>query len=338
METDFEIPPVTHASNSVSAMKNALSAHFSDATRGFDGLVSARDNSNIYHATIHAPVPFDAAVKQCLVPQTDIPDALAAQEQYAALERVHTAFENLDSRYRVPTPLHLSSALAAYAMSWVEGESLSKKLRSPLALLEGQAWLRDAGAWLGHFHNAGPRRCQAVGADERLTDAGNYDPCAVPEKAFSSALRVLNESTPLLKQMVVEVAWLHGDCKADNFILTGQGIYGIDISLCDENPVEYDLAMFFNNLGLLLSGPQYIHVRAMQSRFEQAFWQGYRLFGPPVSQVYLDWTRLNFLLSQWHTMLIGQRPRINTWILNCMFSNLTTRLSRTVDRDHHPLL
>ena len=137
--------------------------------------------------------------------------------------------------------------------------------------------------------------------------------------------------------MVVEVTWLHGDCKADNFILTGQGIYGIDISLCDENPVEYDLAMFLNNLGLLLSGPQYIHVRAMQSRFEQAFWQGYRLLGPPVSQVYLDWTRLNFLLSQWHTMLNGQRPRINTWILNCMFSNLTTRLSRRVDRDHHPL-
>lgn len=337
METDFEMQQITCADTSLMAMKNALSVHFSSTAMEFDAPVSARDNSNIYHATIHAPVPFDAAVKQCLVPQTNIPDALAAQEQYAALERVHAAFENMDGRYRVPTPLHLSSALAAFAMSWVKGESLSKKLRSPVALLEGQAWLRDAGAWLGHFHNVGPRRRQPIGEDERLTDAGNYATSAVPEKAFFHALRVLNESTPSLKSMVIEVTWLHGDCKVDNFILTDQGIYGIDISLCDENPVEYDIAMLLNNLDLLLSGPQYIHVRAMQSRFEQAFWQGYRLFGPPVSQVYLDWTRLNFLLSQWHTMLNGHRPRINTWILNCMFSNLTTRLSRMVDRDHHPL-
>lgn len=316
-------------------MKHPLPDHFLSAAMALDAPISARDNSNIYHARIHAPVPFDAAVKQCLVPQTQIPDALAAREQYAALERVHNAFENLDSRYRVPTPLHFSQALAAFAMSWVEGESLSKRLRSPVALLEGHGWLRDVGAWLGNFHHAGPYRSQPIGLDERRIDVGLYPACEIPEKLFSHAVQVLNASIPMLKNLEVAVTWLHGDCKADNFILTGKGIYGIDISLCDENPVEYDLAMFFNNLDLLLSGPQYIHIRAMQSRFEQAFWQGYRQFGPPVSQRYLDWTRLNFLLSQWHTMLSGERPRINTWILNCMYSNSAAHLSRKVSRDCH---
>lgn len=318
-------------------MKHALPDQFFSTAMALDAPISARDNSNIYHARIHAAVPFDAAVKQCLVPQTQIPDALAAQEQYAALERVHNAFENLDSRYRVPTPLHFSHALAAFAMSWVEGESLSKKLRSPFAFFEGQGWLRDAGAWLGHFHNAGPRRGQPLGVDEQRIDAGDYSASDVPEKTFSHALRVLNASLPALKDLEVEVTWLHGDCKADNFLLTGTGIYGIDISLCHENPVEYDLAMFFNNLDLLLSGPQYIHVRTMQSRLEQAFWQGYRAFGPPVSQRYLDWIRLKFLLSQWHNMLNEQRPRINTWILNRMYSNSTAHLSRKVARDWPPL-
>jgi hypothetical protein len=317
-------------------MKRALSAHFSSSGMALENPFCIRDNSNIYHTRIPAPEPFDAAVKQCLFPQTQSLDPLAAKDQYNALERVHTAFAGLDGRYSVPTPLHFSPALAAFAMSWVDGESLSRKLRSPLALIEGQGWLREVGAWMGHFHTAGPRRSQRLGADPRHLDAGNYAASAAPESTFSNAIRVLRQSAPLLKGLQVEVTWLHGDCKADNFILTGQEVYGIDISLTDENPVEYDIAMFLNNLDLLLSGPQHIHLRAMQSKFESAFWQGYGPCGPPVSQAYLDWTRLNFLLFQWHTMQSGQRPRLNAWVLNRMYASSTAHLCRKVDRDLHP--
>jgi tRNA A-37 threonylcarbamoyl transferase component Bud32 len=323
-------------SSAVTAMKHALSDHFSRADLRLGELFSVRENSNIFHSRIPAPEPFDAAVKQCLVPQTNVLDPISAKEQYDALERIHRAFEGQDERYSVPTPLHFSPALAAFAMSWVDGESLSAKLRSPLALIEGPCWLREVGAWLAHFHTAGPRQSLCVGSDPRLLDAGNYPVGTAQEKAFSNAVRVLEKATPLLKGLQVEMTWLHGDCKADNFILKGATVYGIDISLCDENPVEYDIAMFLNNLDMLLAGPQYIHVRALQSRFENAFWQGYRPLGPTVSQAYLDWTRLNFLLHQWHGMYSARRPRLNAWVLNRIYASLTANLSRKVDRDLRP--
>jgi tRNA A-37 threonylcarbamoyl transferase component Bud32 len=319
-------------SSPVTAMKHALSDHFSGVNIRLGDLFSVRENSNIFHSRIAGPEPFDAAVKQCLVPQTKILDPISAKKQYNALERVHRAFEGLDDRYSVPIPLHFSPSFAAFAMSWVNGESLSAKLRSPLAIIEGPSWMRSVGAWLAHFHTAGPRRSLCVGSDLRLLDAGNYPVETLQERAFANATRVLEQAAPLLKGLQVEMTWLHGDCKADNFILKEDAVCGIDISLCDENPVEYDIAMFLNNLGMLLSGPQYIHVRALQSRFEDAFWEGYRLFGPPVSQAYLDWTRLNFLLYQWNGLYSARRPRLNTWVLNRIYATLTTHLHRKVDR------
>ena len=306
----------------------ALSDHYSGLRVELDGPISVRDNSEIFHALIGTSAPLEVAVKHCLVPHTKVPDVLAAKEQFAALKQVSQALANKNEHYRVPTPLHLVPALATFAMSWVDGESLTRKMRRPAVFTSGPGWFEETGAWLGNFHMAGPCRRQLVNLRERITAVGDLYASPLPDKSFANALIILEKATSALERVEADVSWLHGDCKTDNFILCGKYVYGIDISLSYENPVEYDLAQFLNNLDLLLVGPQYLHLIGMRGALEKAFWRGYRTTGPIVSHAYLNWLRLSFSLSFWHTMLAGQKHGIRAWALNRMFAKLTARLAR----------
>lgn len=318
------------SSTTIAQVRKALSDHFDGAKVQLDGPISVRGNSEVFHATIDTTVPLEAAIKHCLVPQTKTPDEVAARGQFVALERVHNALVNRNKRYRVPTPLFLAPTLGTYAMSWVEGESLTKKLRRPAVFMEGPRWFEDIGAWLGNFHKAGlvERRPVDLGQQLRVADFLRASP--LPDKSFGTALLALQETAADIKNLEAEVSWLHGDCKTDNFILCGQCTYGIDISLSYENPVEFDLAMFLNNLDLILNSPQNLHLVGMQAKLEKAFWRGYLSTGPAVSHSYLNWLRLVFSLSFWHTTVTERQTSLRTWILNRMFAKLAGRLSREI--------
>lgn len=314
----------------IAQAKEALSNHFAGVKVQLDGPISIRENSEIFHAVIDTLVPLHAAVKHCLIPKTKAPDQSAAKEQFSALVRVAEALRTSNARYRSPQPIYLAPELAIFAMSWIDGESLTKKLRRPAIFTEGPGWFQEIGAWLGIFHKAGPSRRQRVDLAERLATLEKLCATPLPDKSFSLATGILQRTASALENIEVEASWLHGDCKTDNFILGGDCVYGIDLSLVHENPVEYDLAQFFNNLDLLFSGPQYLHVRGMRAKLEEAFWRGYRSTGPTVSQAYLDWLRLNFSLSFWHSMLNARKKGIRTWVLNRMFAKLADRLSRKI--------
>ena len=322
-----------HTDNSsnttVEQVKKALSEHFSGAAVQLKGPISVRDNSEIFHALIDSAVPVEAAVKHCLVLRTTDPDERVATEQFVALERLSSALAGRNTRYRVPAPLLLIPSLGTFAMCWVDGESLTKKLRRVAVFRHDTEWFEDVGAWLGNFHRAGPVRRQVINLDERLTAVENL--CLpMPDKSFSEAIVILQKTALTLAGVEAAISWLHGDCKTDNFILNGNNIYGIDISLSHENPVEYDLAQFLNNLDLLLSSPKFLHLKGRQSRLEKAFWRGYLSNGPTVSEAYLKWLRLSFAISLWHTIQLGQTQNIRNWILNRMFAKLTNRLSKTI--------
>lgn len=308
-------------------VQKALYDHFSGVAVHLDGPIGIRPNSEIYRAHIDTFAPIEAAVKHCLVPGTRLPDQSAAKEQFLALERVHGALAKRNTRYRVPTPLYFAPTLATFAMSWVDGESLTKKMRHPAVLIDGPGWFEDIGAWLGNFHSAGPTRRRLVNLNDRLGVAEELRTSPLPDKSFAKALLILEKTTAPLENLEVEVTWLHGDCKTDNFIISKKCVYGIDISLSCENPVEYDLAQFLNNLDLLLASPQSVLIRGARSRLEKAFWRGYSSTGPSVSHAYLNWLRLNFSLSFWHTMICGRKFSIRTWILNRIFATLVARLS-----------
>lgn len=327
MKSDIQPRQQKLADAAIEQLRKSLSDHFDGVGVALEGPISVRDNSEVFHATIETAVPLEAAIKRCRLPQTKMPDEAAAEEQFVALQRVHAAFAKRDRRYRVPTPLYLAPALGTLAMSWIDGESLTRKMRHPAVYLEGPRWFEAIGAWLGNFHQAGPARRRRVDLGQQLRVAEELRASPLPDRSFAKALLTVQKTAPLLANVEVEASWLHGDCKTDNFILCGQDIYGIDISLSHENPVEYDLAQFLNNLDLILASPQHLHLLGMQSKLEKAFWRGYRSTGPSVSHAYLDWLRLIFSLSFWHSTLTEQKRNLRSWMLNRMFAKLVERLS-----------
>lgn len=333
-----DLPPRQQklADAAIEQVRQSLSDHFDGAGVALEGPISVRDNSEVFHATIATAVPLEAAIKHCLLAQTKRPDAAAAEGQFVALQRVHAALANRDRRYRVPTPLYLAPALGTFAMSWVDGESLTKKMRHPAVYLEGPCWFEEIGAWLGNFHQAGPARRRRVDPGQQLGVAGELRASPLPDPSFATALLTVQKTAPRLADIEVEVSWLHGDCKTDNFIVSGPDTYGIDISLSHENPVEYDLAQFLNNLDLLLAEPQFLHLLGMRSKLEKAFWRGYMRTGPAVSHAYLDWLRLIFSLSFWHTILTERKRNLRSWMLNRMFAKLVERLSKKLRDGRRP--
>ena len=312
----------------------ALSEHYAGAPVRLDEVVSVRENSEVFRAVVETETPFAVAIKHCFRPRTKIPDESAAREQYAALDKVDCALKKGASRYRVPTPLLLIPELATIVMPWLDGESLTQKMRRPAIFTKGPEWFEAVGAWIGNFHKLGPARHRQVDLDERIEILKALENSPLPEQSFSKAIGILRNYAPGLEQLAVETSWLHGDCKTDNFFLSGVDVFGIDISLCYENAVEYDIAQFFNNLDLMLSSPQTVYLGVMQSRLEKAFWRGYRVTGPSVSLPYLNWLRLSFALSFWHSMLNGRETSIRNRVLNRMFAKLIVRLSRIVDSSH----
>lgn len=315
-------------------IEKALSEHCCGEPVQLDGPISVRDYSEIFHALIGTAEPLEAAVKRCLDPRTKVADEPEARQQFAALQRINSAFGNRNRRYRVPTPLYLLPELGTFAMSWVDGVSVTRKLRHPGVFIDGPGWLEAIGAWLGNFHQAGPLQRRRVNVDEQLNALEDLPAAALSERSLAKAIAILQKTASPLESGEVAVSWLHGDCKTDNFIACGENIYGIDISLSHENAVEYDLAQFLNNLDLLLSSPKHLHLAGMKSKLEAAFWRGYSSTGPSVSPSYLNWLRLSFALFFWHETLKGERPNIRTWILNRMFAKLVGHLSEKTTSAH----
>lgn len=307
---------------------------FPSAPIALHGPLSVRANSRIFRAIYDSPAPYEAAVKHCLNSQSGRPDELAALTQFTSLTRVSHAFKNGQTRFRVPTPHCIDPQLGVFSMSWVNGESLSHLLRQPNALLCGVHWMHDVGAWLGYFHKTGPLQTQRVDEGEHRLAVANIATAAHIYTRLTHVTKALAASAHALRNETVAVSWLHGDCKADNFILSGPNIYGIDISLCNENPVEYDLAMFLNNLNLLLYNPRMLPLWLIKSRLVKAFWAGYQSTGPTVSSHYLVWVRLNFLLAPWQALFNSKKSGASNWILKKMYAHMATDLSTQLRIDN----
>lgn len=305
-------------------------AHFPGAVADFNLPISVRANSEIFRTLIRAPVPFEAALKICLIPGTKIPDSSFAKVQYRALTRVSAEMLKGDARYRVPTPLWLNDDLGAFAMTWADGDTLTGKLTSRGVFSQAAGWFESVGAWLGNFHKAGPLRCEAVNLIDRLELLDEISG-SVASATFDNAIRALRSTAPLIKDAPVRASWLHGDCKIDNFILSNQSVYGIDIALAHDNAIEYDLAQFLNNLDLLLSTARYAYLWRSRMKFEAAFLLGYSKSGGHFSMPYLNWLRLNLLLSFWHNEAQSRKGTARAVLVNWMFSNAARSLSRTVN-------
>lgn len=306
-------------------ISEVLMERFGGANVQLQGPVSVRDLSQVFRAHIAAPVSMVAAVKFCLAPDSGLPDPQAARAQFDGLARVHLALDGKCNHLRVPVPLHIFPDLAGYAMSWVDGESLTKKMRQLNFVTRCPGWFEDAGHWLGNFHLAGPMRMQPLDLSERLADIDRYKKLTPPDGTFDTVATMLAQSAAALEGVEGPVSWLHGDCKTDNYMMSGGDVYGIDFSLAHENPVEYDIAQFLNSLELMLLNPRYLHLRGFRANLEERFILGYKKCGLPLSEPFLNWLRLFFGIWTWRNLKQNHKRSLRMWLMGRMCAKMVAR-------------
>ena len=291
-----------------------------------DRQISLRDNSVVYRASIGGGRA-KAAVKFCRVPGTEHWDPAGAARQFDALRRVHEAFKLVPPQFTVPAPLCLSREEGAYAMSWVQGESLTDRLRGRARAVAVIDELRSAGAWLANFHRVGPQRVGIADIDSKSAHLLAMAATPVLHPVFRQALSELTNAYPQVRALGVHISWLHGDCKADNLLLTGTGLCGIDLDLRYENAVEHDLAQFLNHVDLLAGRTRYWHRRPLRKALNAAFLHGYRSMNGQVSDAVLHWLRLWGVTTYWHTAVAEGSPAWpKRWLLNRLFAGVAGSL------------
>lgn len=286
--------------------------------------ISVRINSVIYLARLDEGPAGKAAVKCCRVSGTDRIDPVAATQQFEALRRVHAASSSQSARFTVPEPLWSSPRLGAFAMSWIEGASLTDMLARKGALAELLTAVEQTGQWLGRFHLAGP--LHTVSDSSQIANKAEYvltmQAAPVRHPQFMRNLQVLAHLGTAVAKLPLRVSWLHGDCKSDNFLLTGEGVCGIDIQLGHENAIEHDLAQFLNHFELLTTRLKFRHRRAAGPALRQAFLQGYRSTGLAPNEILLHWIQLWGASTFWHARVAVAAPAWpQRWLLNRMFAN-----------------
>lgn len=292
-----------------------------------EGPISVRDNSVVYRARMGGGVRPDAAVKCCRQPDTGGCDAVLARRQFDALGRVDAAFRQRDHRFRAPAPLFFSARFGAYGMAWIDGESLTARMAREGGLESLAPAFERVGAWMAAFHCAGRAQAGTPDIAGKIAHLAAMQRQPVAHPLFQRSLRLLADCRAVEATMLLQISWLHGDCKTDNFLLARDATYGIDIGLAHQNAIEHDLAQFLNNVDLLALRWRFRHLRADATALNDAFMRGYRANGPAVSQSFLHWVRLWSALTFWHTSIAERRPAWPArWLLNRMFSTLVRGL------------
>lgn len=292
------------------------------------GPISVRGNSLVFRARGDAAQAPGLAIKCCRDTATGLPDVAEAQRQFEALQRVDAAFRTVERRFGVPQPRFFSVRLAAYGMSWVDGEPLTARMGRRHEAASLAPAFEQVGAWLGTLHRIGPVRQGPADLASKVEHMLTMQSQPVDDRRFRHAISALAEATGEETSRPLRISWLHGDCKTDNFMTVGDRIFGIDISLRYENSVEHDIAQFLNNFDLLLTRRRHAHLRSAAPALRRAFMEGYRGTGPAVSTSFLHWIRLWGALTSWHSA-IYDRPAAwpKRWLTNRMFSLLITELS-----------
>lgn len=306
------------------SIKYLIEEKFPDISISLIDLVFVRDNSLLFRIVLNTNPPKILAVKCCIQLDTNLPDSIFAQEQFLALKQVeHVLGECI---YQVPSPLFFDKEKGILVMNWVNGETLTERLIKFQTGSQIQSLVYSVGNWVGMFHRVGPLEDGVFDLENKIEVIKELQIQQLDDELITEAGEVLHKSAIMLHDHGVKCSWVHGDCKADNFIINGTITYGLDFNLKYQNAIELDIAQFLNNLELLSLDPRNFHLRWQRKKLCRNFIQGYQQAKIPVSSHYIAWIRLYLLFSLWHTMLSTSEPNLKTWIHKKLFQALMSEL------------
>lgn len=171
---------------------------------------------------------------------------LTAQEQYAAVQRLHEFLAGSGTRFAAPRGVALLPELGAFAIEFVPGHSVWELVRPssvwrPGLLREG---VRSSGLAIRLLHELEP-----VGS-------ATIDVAEVERAAFGDARDALGEvgvpvrdgwfspDTPPPGGLTAKVVLLHGDWAPENVMIDHDRVFCLDPELTEHGWPEHDLARF----------------------------------------------------------------------------------------------
>lgn len=306
------------------SIKYLIEEKFPDTSISLIDLVFVRDNSVLFRVVLNTNPPQILAVKCCIELDTDLPDSIFAQEQFLALKQVEQALG--ECIYQVPMPLFFNKEKGILVMNWVNGKTLTEMLIKFQTGSQIQSLVYSAGNWVGMFHRVGPLEDGIFDLENKIEVIKELQIQPLDDELFKEAGEVLHKSAIMIHNRGVKCSWVHGDCKADNFIVNGTITYGLDFNLRYQNAIELDIAQFLNNLELLSLDPRNFHLRWQRKELCSNFIQGYQQAKIPISSHCIAWIRLYLLFSLWHTTLSTSESNLKTWILKKLFQTLISEL------------
>jgi hypothetical protein len=242
------------------------------------------------------------ALKFCLT-RDGHPDIELARMQYDVLTWLDARAQSGPEPIKLVRALNLIEEHACLVMEWVEGRSVAAVLASPVTSTSEIAfWSEMAGAWLKRFHDLRripPRptdtKALIASIDEDLPQA----PGISANLSFAHGNGVLRQAACVVGSIPVPCAIHHGDFKAENLMITGGALAGLDISSDWNDTVTLDLAKFIRDLDFRSWRPSGWMLGWRHDDIVRHFLAGYAQGEALDLHLPLLWARLHGLLRFW---------------------------------------
>lgn len=242
------------------------------------------------------------ALKFCLTADGK-PDFATAQSQYTALERIAGLASRSAASVRVVRALGLIEEHACLAMEWIEGRSVAAALAGPMiAETEIRTGSKAVGCWLRGFHAMHRLADRPMSCAVMLANLELQTPPAqalASNRHFARGQAALERTAPTIAAIPVPIAHHHGDFKAENLMMTGEGLIGLDIAAHWDDAVTLDLAKFIRDLTFGAWRPSGWLLGRRHRLIADTFLDGYGATGHPTWQAPLHWAQLHGLLRFW---------------------------------------
>jgi aminoglycoside phosphotransferase (APT) family kinase protein len=213
-------------------------------------------------------------------------------------------------------------------MDWVDGLSVAEILsaaRTSNAMLTETS--RRAGAWLAAFHRLNTDGFAATDTGLLLSrlervraQAGGW----LDDKIFHRSVWELRRTVSAVELIKLPVAWRHGDCKAQNLMVTGAGeFFAIDLEVQDRDVVAADLAKFIGDVEFLSWHPRAWRLRRRRKLIMTSAVDGYTAGNSASMALPLAWLRLHRLLSLWLEFEITAKSSLRDFYQRYRFKKAT---------------
>jgi len=185
-----------------------------------------------------------------------------AQSQFDALHRVWPWFSRNEFDLNVPKPLDIFPKYNAVVMEAVQGMNLAYLIVQTSWPIMGrrkrpstvQAMVRAA-CWLRRFHGVGSIDISEENGHELIVQKihQQLDQCQIilSKELRDGALKAIQDALALVEPKEDARAWLHGDYKIDNILVTDNCLTALDFGMQSAGNVYYDLASFCNSIDLV---------------------------------------------------------------------------------------